>query len=130
MRAAPEARSPAPRAADRASSNVFSSAGEHSEHTQHHRGIQAIGATGPSEPAPPAAISACDNLRFEVIIETSALAQRFARSATETAWRGDRLRLGTHLQEVPLSAITAIQIFKGLGQHFGGDSQTRGDVAK
>jgi hypothetical protein len=72
-----------------------------------------------------AAVSVSDELRFEVIVETLALAERSA-----AAWRGDRLTLGTHLQQVRLSAITTIQIFEGLGQHYAAEGQTRGEVAK
>jgi hypothetical protein len=127
MRATPEGRSPAPRAAGRASSNVFSSAGEHTEHTQGHRRIQASGATWRSAPAFPPAIPVRDKLPFKVIVERSTQAQSFARSAAEAAWRGDRITLGSQLQQVRPSAIGAIQI---LGHRYGDEVQTRGEAAK
>jgi hypothetical protein len=129
MRAAPDGRSPAPRVAGRASSNVFSSAGEHTEDTQGHRRIQASAPIWRSTPAPPA-VSVSDDLRFGAIAKTLALAESHVRSAAEAAWRGDRLTLGTHLQQVRLSAIRAIQIFKRLRQRYAADGQTRGEVAK
>jgi hypothetical protein len=54
-------------------------------------------------------------MRLEMIAETSDLAASYARSASEAAWRGDRLELGVHLQRLRLSTIAAIQTFKELG---------------
>jgi hypothetical protein len=129
MRKLPGGGDPAPRAAGRVS-DAFSSAGEHSKDTQAQPRIQAAEATRSGVPASPAVISVCDDLQFQAIAETLALAESHVRSVAEAAWRGDRLTLGTHLQQVHLSAITAIQIFKGLGQHYAADGQTRGEVAK
>jgi hypothetical protein len=109
---------------------VFSSAGEHTEDTQGHRCIQAPKGICTSVPASPAAVSISDDLRFQAIVETLALAESHVRSGAEAAWRGDQLTLGTHLQQVRLSAITAIQIFKRLGQQCAAEGQTPGEVAK
>jgi hypothetical protein len=103
-------RDPAPLAAGRAS-GVFSSAGELSEDTQHNRPIQAS-----RTPTSPAAISVCDDLRFEALIEIQGLIESFARSAAEPAWRGHRLTLETHFKQARLSIIAAIQIFKELSR--------------
>jgi hypothetical protein len=64
---------------------------------------------------PLAIASVADDLRLEMIVETSELAASYARSAAEAAWRGDRLELGVHLQRLRLSTIAAIQTFKELG---------------
>jgi hypothetical protein len=109
---------------------VFCSAAEQSKDTHAKPRIQAGEAGHPGAVASRAAVSVCDDLRFEVILETLALVESYARSAAEAAWRGDRLTLKTHLQQVRLSAITAIQIFKELGQQHGGEGQTRGEIAK
>jgi hypothetical protein len=63
---------------------------------------------------PQTVASVADDLRLEMIVETSELAA-YARSAAEAAWRGDRLELGVHLQRLRLSTIAAIQTFKELG---------------
>jgi hypothetical protein len=104
---------------------MFCSAAEQSEDTQAQPRIQAGESARYRAMAPRASVSACDDLQFEVIIETLALAESHLRSAGEAGWRGDRFSLGTHIQQVRLSAITAIQIFEGLGQHHGGEIQTR-----
>jgi hypothetical protein len=106
---------------------MFCSAAEQPEDTHAQLRIQAGEAARSSAIAPPAAVPVSDDPRIEAIVKTLALDKR---SAAEAAWRGDRLTLGTHLQQVRLSAITAIQIFKGLGQHYAADGQTRGGVAK
>jgi hypothetical protein len=64
---------------------------------------------------PLAIASVADDLRLEMIVETSELAASYARSAAEAAWRGDRLELDVHLQRLRLSTIAAIQTFKELG---------------
>jgi hypothetical protein len=64
---------------------------------------------------PLAIASVADDLRLEMIVETSELAVSYARSAAEAAWRGDRLELDVHLQRLRLSTIAAIQTFKELG---------------
>jgi hypothetical protein len=55
-----------------------------------------------------------DDLRLEMIVETSELAASYARSVVEAAWRGDRLELGVHLQRLRLSTIEAIRTYKEL----------------
>jgi hypothetical protein len=109
-----ETRNPASRAAGRAS-DVFCSAAEQLEATQAQPRIQA-GEVRPGAIASPAIVSVCDDLRFAVIVEALALAESYLRSAAEAPWRGDRLTLRTHLQQVRLSAITAARIFKELSR--------------
>lgn len=67
-------------------------------------------------PAAPDSIArACDDLRFEAIVETTALAESYARSAAEAAWRGDKLTLRVHLDQLRLTTIAAIRTFNELG---------------
>ncbi len=69
--------------------------------------------------------SAVSDLQFDLIVETVDLATSYARSASEAAWRGDRLTLGVHLRQLRLCVIAAIQTFKELGGEAGakaGDS--------
>jgi hypothetical protein len=95
---------------------MFCSAAEQSEDTQAKPRIQPCVAARPGALAPPAAVSVCDNVRFEVFLQTLAPAESYARSAAEAAWHGDRLTLGTHLRQVRLSASTAVRIFKELSR--------------
>lgn len=59
--------------------------------------------------------SVADDLRLEMISETSDLAASYARSAAEAAWRGDRLTLGVHLRQLRLVTIACLQTFNELG---------------
>jgi hypothetical protein len=77
----------------------------------------------PAEPrafSPEHAASAVSDLQFDLIVETIDLAASYARSASEAAWRGDRLTVGVHLRQLRLCVITAIQTFKELGGETGG----------
>jgi hypothetical protein len=56
-----------------------------------------------------------DDLRLEMIVETSELAASYARSAAEAAWRGDRLTLGVHLRQLRLATIACLKTFNELG---------------
>lgn len=58
--------------------------------------------------------SVCDNFRFAAIEEFANLAESYARSAAEAAWRGDRLTLGVHLAQLRMTTIEAIKSFKEL----------------
>ena len=55
-----------------------------------------------------------DVFRFQAIFEAAELAESFARSVAEAAWRGDRLTTGVHLQQLRLTTIEAIRLFKTL----------------
>lgn len=87
MRAIPEGRSPAPRAAGRAS-NVFSSVGEHFKDTQGRRRIQAAEAACQA-PSSRTVASVCDHLLVEAILHALVFDKSYARSGVEAAWRGD-----------------------------------------
>jgi hypothetical protein len=63
--------------------------------------------------------SAVSDLQFDLIVETVDLAASYGRSASEAAWRGDRLTLGVHLRQLRLCVIAAIQTFKELGGEAG-----------
>ena len=62
-----------------------------------------------------AVVGVVDDMRLDMIVEVCDLASSYARSAAEAAWRGDRLTLGVHLQQLRLSTIEAIRLFKLLG---------------
>lgn len=65
------------------------------------------------------AISAVRDLTFDAIMERCDLAASYARSASETAWRGDQITAGVHLRQLRLCAIAAIQAFKSLDEEGG-----------
>jgi len=62
---------------------------------------------------------AIDNQRFGAIEEFCDLASSYARSASEAAWRGDRLTLRTHLVQLRLTTQNALQVFNSLGKPAG-----------
>ena len=62
----------------------------------------------------PKAVAAARDLVFAAIVEHSALAESYARSASEAAWRGDEVTLGVHLRQLRLCVIASIQTFKSL----------------
>jgi hypothetical protein len=68
----------------------------------------------------PRAIAVADDLCREAIIEAAGLAESYARSAAEAAWRGDVATLGVHLRQLRLAVIEALQVFRGLAKA-GGD---------
>ncbi len=68
---------------------------------------------------PEHAAGGADALRLDLIGETVELAASYARSATEAAWRYDKVTLGVHLR-LRLCVITAIQTFKELGDRDSG----------
>jgi hypothetical protein len=53
--------------------------------------------------------SAVNDLGFDLIVETADRAASYAHSASEAAWRGDRLTLGVHMRQLRLCVIAAIQ---------------------
>jgi hypothetical protein len=75
-------------------------------------------------PAPSPVAAIVDDMRLEAIVEACDLASSYARSASEAAWRGDRLTVGVHLQQLRLSTIEAIKVFKSLGAQ--ADEEARG----
>jgi hypothetical protein len=58
--------------------------------------------------------SAVNDLELGLIGETVELAASYARSASEAAWRDDKVTLGVHLRQLRLCVMTAIQTFKEL----------------
>jgi hypothetical protein len=68
----------------------------------------------PTPLAPPsaAAIGAANDLCCEFLVEHCELAESYARSAGEAAWRGDRQTIGTHLRQLRLVVIALLQTFK------------------
>jgi hypothetical protein len=80
---------------------------------------------GPADPrafSSEHAASAVSDLQFESVVETVDLAASYARSASEAAWRGDRMTLEVHLRQLRLCVIAAIQTFKELGDCAGGNA--------
>jgi hypothetical protein len=59
-------------------------------------------------------MSASRNLQFEFLSEICDLAASYARSASEAAYRGDQLTLGTHLRQMRLVLIESLKTFKEL----------------
>jgi hypothetical protein len=60
------------------------------------------------------AIAAANDLAFESLVETGSLAESFARSLVEAAWRGDRSTVEVHLRQLRLCVLAGIDIFKRL----------------
>jgi hypothetical protein len=60
------------------------------------------------------AISACNNLCYESLVETCDLAGSYARSAAEAAWHGDKLTVDVSVHQLRLCTIEAIRLFKSL----------------
>jgi hypothetical protein len=69
-----------------------------------------MSASPPSE----AAIQAVDALRLEGIVEFCDLAASYARSASEAAFRNDRLTLRTHLMQLRACVVEALKTHKEL----------------
>lgn len=64
-------------------------------------------------PAPsPEAISASRDMVYEYIVETAELAESYARSLGEAAWRGDRLTVEVHLRQIRACVLEAIGAYK------------------
>ena len=58
--------------------------------------------------------AATDNLAFEAAFEALELAVSYAISAREAAWRGNKQLLDSHLRELRLCTLTAIEARKRL----------------
>jgi hypothetical protein len=58
------------------------------------------------------AISAARDLAFEGLIEAGGLAESYARSLAEAAWRGDRSTVEIHLRQLRACVMATIDIFK------------------
>jgi hypothetical protein len=73
------------------------------------------GQQNPTEPSASAeAIAAANDLAFESLVETGSLAESFARSLVEAAWRGDRSTVEVHLRQLRLCVLAGNDIFKRL----------------
>jgi hypothetical protein len=57
----------------------------------------------------------CDDLAYDAVAETCALAESYAVSAREAAWRGDCGLLRGHLLQLRLCVITALDAQKRIG---------------
>jgi hypothetical protein len=69
----------------------------------------------PKQDAPSSeAIAAARDLAFEAIVETASLAESYARSLSEAAWRGDRATVETHIKQLRSTILTAIDFFRQL----------------
>jgi hypothetical protein len=68
---------------------------------------------------PPPIQTALDDLRLDAIVEFADLAASYARSASEAAWRGERLLLRCHLQQLRMATRDALQTFNSLGKEAG-----------
>ncbi len=62
----------------------------------------------------PTVQTVCDDLAFEAIVEACDLAASYARSAAEAAWRGNHRLVESHLRELRLCVLTAIEARKRL----------------
>jgi hypothetical protein len=60
------------------------------------------------------AIAAARDLAFEGLVEAGSLAESYARSLTEAAWRGDRSTVEVHLRQLRACIVAAIDVFKQL----------------
>jgi hypothetical protein len=60
------------------------------------------------------AIAAVRDLAFEGLVEAGSLAESYARSLTEAAWRGDRSTVEVHLRQLRACIVAAIDVFKQL----------------
>ena len=69
----------------------------------------------------PSVASTLDDLRFEAIVEFCDLIVSCGKSAAESAWRGERISLGTHLAQIRLTTIETIKVFKELGSAQGAE---------
>jgi hypothetical protein len=56
-----------------------------------------------------------DELR-ESVMRSTGLAESYARSAQEAAWRGDLIELGICLRRLRLCVIEALKAFKEIGE--------------
>ena len=59
-------------------------------------------------------VGVCDDMVFDLLIETFDLAESYARSARESAWRGDRQLLACHLRQLRACVVTALDAQKQL----------------
>jgi hypothetical protein len=62
--------------------------------------------------ASPEAIAAAHDLAFEGLVEAGSLAESYARSLTEAAWRGDRSTVEVHLRQLRACVVASIDMFK------------------
>lgn len=67
-----------------------------------------------SRSASPETFAAARDLAFESLIETGSLAESYARSLTEAAWRGDRSTVEIHLRQLRARVLACIDFFKRL----------------
>jgi hypothetical protein len=65
-----------------------------------------------SRDASPEAVAAAHDLAFESLVEAGSLAESYARSLTEAAWRGDRSTVEVHLRQLRARVVVSIGIFK------------------
>lgn len=70
---------------------------------------------------PQSVAAVCDDLAFAAIMEACDLAESFALSAREAAWRGNRQLLECHLRELRAATVAAIGGYKLLSTPFGND---------
>jgi hypothetical protein len=65
-----------------------------------------------SRSASPEAIVAARDLVFEGLVEAGSLAESYARSLTEAAWRGDQTTVEVHLRQLCACVVAGIDFFK------------------
>jgi hypothetical protein len=68
------------------------------------------------EPPPPSheTVLAARNLTYEALVESAGIAESYARSLGEAAWRGDAVTVETHLRQLRACVVAAIDVFKML----------------
>lgn len=62
--------------------------------------------------ASPEAIAAARDLAFEGLVEAGSLAESYARSLTEAAWRGDQQTVEAHLRQLRACVVAGVDFFK------------------
>ena len=62
----------------------------------------------------PEAVAAAHDLAFEALVETAALAESYARSLREAAWRAEAVTVKTHVLQLRACIVAVIGTFKEL----------------
>lgn len=62
----------------------------------------------------PEAISVAHDLAYDALTETAALAEAYARSLGEAAWRADKITVEVHLRQLRACVVAGIDTFRKL----------------
>ena len=66
------------------------------------------------------AVSVAHDLAFEALVETAALAESYARSLGEAAWRAEAVTVKTHVLQLRACIVAVIGTFNELEKIGGG----------